>query len=94
MNKIFKYELSITDNQKIKLPTGSKVLSAISQENRLVVYALVNTLEARGQNYNFHLVGTGNTINPSKINTMTFLNSVQCGPFVWHVFYEAEEMIV
>jgi hypothetical protein len=93
MQKIFKYTLALTDTQEVKLPADARVLSAISQNDSIVIYALVDDLDARVQKFRFEIVGTGHDAPESRIGNTTFLQTVQHGPFVFHVFYKAGEIV-
>jgi hypothetical protein len=89
--KVLKYTLEITDVQTITLPANSMILSVITQNDQLVVYALVNEIVARRQDFMFYTIGTGNPI-PANFSA-EFLQTVQHGPFVWHIFYQAGGII-
>jgi hypothetical protein len=43
--KIFKYNLEVTDEQTLKLPPGSRVLSVINQRDNIVLYAFVHPID-------------------------------------------------
>jgi hypothetical protein len=85
MKKIYKYELEIKDCQTIILPFDYEILSVQSQNNKLVLWAMVypdNSL----QQVTFNIVGTGNPIATDTQNWL-YLASVQMfNGLVWHVF--------
>jgi hypothetical protein len=93
MQTIWKYELKVTDEQTVDMPSGAMILSVAAVELGwdsgaigavLTVWARVDSeqpMEAR----TFFVVGTGNQM-PKK--GTVYLGTVQMPPFVWHVFYE------
>lgn len=89
MYKIYKYPLEIADTQILKLPIYAKILSAISKDNNLFIYALVDTslhcddiMEREIQIY-----GTGNPVD-EWIDNLLFIGTVTThnGTGVWHIF--------
>lgn len=91
MRKIFKYRLEITDEQKIRLPLGSKILSVVNQRNEMVLYALVKPEEDRMVDHTFYIVGTGHYIQEEDIRHSSYLGTVTFGAnqtFVWHIFFK------
>lgn len=88
-NEIWKYRIE-HDNAttEVTMPKGAKVLSVMDQNNSLVVYALVNTLEQETETKIFASVGTGREV---KVNTSVykFLGTATThqGRYVFHVFY-------
>ena len=82
MITIFKYELKITDEQKIDIPEGAKILSVQMQGDTPCLWAMVNTknkLESRS----IAIIGTG---NPCWCPEWDFVGTIQERVFVWHVF--------
>lgn len=92
MQRIYKYQLEITDDQTIKLK--GKPLSVIVQHNSVVLYALYDEklFDVEGTNYKIHIAGTGHLIDDKIINEYTFLNTVSLyeGDLVFHIFYKGE----
>ena len=95
MNKIFKYELEITDTQSINLGYFYAIpLSVIEQRGRLRLYAIVPQELPYDKSTKYEIavdiIGTGNPFNTSKkfIGTVAMSNS----GFVWHVFAECKEV--
>lgn len=88
MKKIFKYPVEITDEQLLILPLGAKVLSAIEQDDNIVVYALVEPTVEFKKNVEIRIAGTGHNIT-FDLQKFKFLSIVKThgGRFVWHVFY-------
>ena len=92
MEVIYKYTLSVTDEQTLTLPEGSKILSVLEQGNKIVLYALVDVNKANTrseEDYSIVIVGTGNFIN--SVKTYTFLGTVKLadGALMFHVLYRA-----
>jgi hypothetical protein len=88
MKKIYKYELDITDNQTIDIPSDT-ILSVMEQNSKVVVYALVDTENVLLTTYEFGMNGTGNPIN-FDVDSFTFLGTVKLydGGLMFHVFYK------
>lgn len=95
MEKIFKYELEITDEQTIDMPSLSRILSVQEQNGKLCLWAVVeekNAIKPR----KIIICGTGNPLPdglrefsydaPSGYTT-EFIGTVQMSyGLVWHVF--------
>lgn len=79
-SKIYKHELTVGEQTKINC---ASVLSVIEQDGKVMLYAIDNP------NYNkphfFYVVGTGWDLD--RCESMSFLGTVKCGVFVWHVFH-------
>lgn len=83
MKTIFKYQLSITDTQIIKMPKGADPFTAQFQGDDLCVWAAVES-DAELEDREFRIFGTGAPLDLSGV--FRFLNTVQQGPLVWHIF--------
>lgn len=87
MHRIFKYSLQIKDQQELELPKEAVILSVINQNNLPTIYALVNDNEGVDtEKYNFYILGTGHPARHLD-SAIQFLNTIQIGPFIWHIFY-------
>jgi hypothetical protein len=91
--KIFKYTLEIKkideDNHTfLSLPRGAKVLSAATQYEQIVVYAVVNPDEKVMEDHEFIVQGTGHVIKFDKFQ-YEFLNttSLYDGKLMFHIFH-------
>lgn len=86
MNRIYKYTLS-PDNEIIEIPSNS-ILSCESQEDNIVVYAIINTEDTENRKFEFKVIGTGIDIDVD-ISQYNFLDTVKMNndKFVFHVFY-------
>jgi hypothetical protein len=83
MKTIFKYPLSVTDTQVLKMPKNADVFSAQFQSDQLCVWGLVDT-EAELEDREFRIFGTG---HPFEVSGMfRFVDTVQQGSLVWHIF--------
>lgn len=90
MKRIYKYELEVADNQIIDIPSNT-LLSAQEQNEKIVVYALVDT-ESISTKYEFGINGSGNPIT-FDIENFDFLGTVKMynGSLMFHVFYRKVE---
>lgn len=84
MNIIYKYKLEPLTINKIRIPTGYKVLTVGIQRNELYLWALVDTdnKETEMLCYPF---GTGHQIS-NDIDLTDFIGTAVSDTFVWHVF--------
>lgn len=85
MNRIYKYQLAITDVQNVPMPYGAKLLTAQWQGNNLAVWAEVDDQLAEDHTRQFLIFGTGNPADrPMK---SVYIATVQApSGLVWHVF--------
>lgn len=84
MNVIYKYPLVVGETQTLSLPIGSVILSVQNQHDTPTMWVLHATDEV-GQNTDVQvmIVGTGHQFD---VDNWRFINTVQCGELVWHVF--------
>ena len=89
MNAIYKYELSGDTPQTILLPISSTVLSVVEQNEKIVMYALVDNETQGKMQAKILLLGTGQTFD-NTLDGYTFLNTVNLlgGSLMLHVFVE------
>ena len=80
MKTVFKYELQGKD-VILKLPLGAKILNVQLQNDRPVLWALVNP-ENELVDRSICIVGTGWDVE----DNMEYINTYMEGYFVWHVF--------
>ena len=85
--KILKYPIPIKDESQIDLPIGSKILSAVEQNDTIVMYAMVNTEITDVRPVTVRVIGTGNLIE-NQMTEFKFLGTVNMhrGLLMWHVF--------
>lgn len=81
--RIFKYPLSV-DRNEVELPKGSLILDIICQKQTLTMYVMVNDVEAL-ETRTLHVFGTGWPLPELKLE---YINTVDTGVFVWHIFEE------
>jgi hypothetical protein len=91
LTKIFKYQLELTDVQRLLLPRFAKILSVQFQGEDLCLWALVIP-DQKSEDRIIRIIGTGHEINPSLQFNLEFIGTVQqySGSVVWHVFEESK----
>ena len=80
MKRIYKYEFK---EGSVEMPIGAKILTIEDQDDRLYIWALVDT-DAEYEFRYFTIVGTGQDF--PEADDYTYINTIQDGPFVWHIF--------
>jgi len=85
MEAILKYKLEVKDEQVLPMPVGAEILTIQNQNNVITLWAKV-VLGAESVSRTFRIVGTGNQVEQGFFDTLQFLDTVQVGPMVWHVF--------
>jgi hypothetical protein len=83
--RIYKYELEITDAQRVRLPKGSTILSVQDQGGTLCLWALCDITQEDSTRY-VYIVGTGNSAGVSEHSTYVGTVQMMGGRLVWHVF--------
>ena len=58
MNTVHKFELGMLDIEDVKIPHFSRIISAINQRDRVVIYSEINLSELT-KNVRFAILGTG-----------------------------------
>lgn len=86
--RIYKYPLEITDEQCLWIPMRSKMISAQMQNGKLCLWAIVNPDAPPMCGHIIRIFGTGHEIVPDGEREMEFIDTVQDGELVWHVFHE------
>lgn len=85
---IFKYPCySTTGSFTLDLPIGAQLLCVQLQNNRPMVWALVDP-EALKEPVEFTIFGTGHPISDEFLLHNDYVVSFQHGIFVWHLFKE------
>ncbi len=82
MNVIWKYPLSLTGTNILRMPEGAKVIHLGSQDNQLILWAIVDE-ESPLETRQFNIYGTG---QPMTSEVEQYLGTVQIDSLVWHVF--------
>lgn len=85
MNTIWKYELKVTDLQKIKMPITSKILTIQMQLGVPCLWAEVNTEEVLEEHRTIEMFGTGHEIPD---HNRTYIGTIQQanGKLIWHIY--------
>lgn len=84
MQTIWKFNLVVTDRQRIEMPAGSQILCVQTQDNQPRLWALVDLSEGNlTQMRMIEIHGTGNPIPEGR---RRYVGTFQQGMFVWHVF--------
>jgi hypothetical protein len=91
MNTIYKYELKITDEQKISVPYGATILDIEFQvtTHNLCMWCMVNPDTKMKAEIKLRIVGTGHDFE--KPNNYVYLKTVQQAFLVWHIFLDTTE---
>lgn len=86
MKTVHKYILPVFDVVKVTMPIGAKCLSVANQNEKLVLYALVDT-ENPTAIHRFRVSGTGHPID-EKLKHIEYIGTAlfQHGSLVLHVF--------
>ena len=93
MKTIFKYPLSISDEQLIEMPIGAEILSLQVQNNIPCIWAMIEEFEVEMIDRTFMMYGTGHSFynrNYEKYDDKPFIGTFQVhsGTLVFHVFEE------
>lgn len=95
MAKIFKYAIEPKPElQRISVPYGARLLSAIEQNGDVFLYAMTFPLSRPDTvlvERKIYCVGTGWDFDMNKLFVNHFIDTVKAGPYVWHVF-EVEDL--
>lgn len=82
---IYKYPLSITDEQELTLPAGSEILSAQIQHEKPCLWVLIDSDESKKDSVIIETFGTGNPI-PEGQRRFIATYQLHGGGLVFHVF--------
>ena len=85
MKTIFKYQLSVTDTQFIKMPKGADPFTAQFQGDTLCVWAAVDSEAEEFEDREFKIFGTGQLLDMVG-GVFRFINTVHHESGVWHIF--------
>lgn len=87
MRTIHKITLEITDEQTLEMGKKDEILKIGEQNGRLCVWFLTHkimtTLTGPRQKWRFYIFGTGHEITCKQEH---YVDTVQIGAFVWHVY--------
>ena len=85
MKQVWKYQLQITDNQELKIPNNSDILSFDIQNGIPCIWVLVTPIYRKVVR-RFSLYGTGHDIKYGDGKDRVFIGTIQTGPSVFHLF--------
>lgn len=94
--EVWKYPLEVTDEQKVEVPYGSKVLSVIEQNDMPTLYALVNPYSNLKETWCISIRGTGHPLAKEMLGVSLFIGTISThsGRLVWHIwsrkYYEGD----
>lgn len=91
---IYKYQLGsvpIAGRYEIKMPKGAKVLTVENQNEKIVVYAIVDMYEKKQKRHIFYAYSTGQPIIPKGkfLGTFMFYDGIN----VKHIFHHKESLL-
>lgn len=85
-NRIFKYELSISDTQVVTVPVGYKVLSVQTQNGVPCMWCLVDKEEPTTEGLLIRMHGTGHPVEDAEHLEFIATFQIGGGSLVYHVF--------
>ena len=85
---IWKFELDVTDCQKVMMPDGAEILTAQMQGNSLCLWAVVDPREQVKVGRIIEMFGTGNPVDCDMGTERRYISTVQMagGQLIWHLF--------
>ena len=86
---VWKFHLSVITNQTIRIPIGADLLGVQVQDNRPVLYALVDQT-ADNIDVEFVTLGTGHLYDHNPPMTYVGTYIINDGSFAGHVFMKRE----
>jgi hypothetical protein len=84
--QIWKFPIVLKDRNWLTMPRGARFITAQIQDHNMCVWAHVQP-EAQSEPVRVDVVGTGHDYDA---DGMSYLATMQQGPFVWHVFVPEE----
>jgi len=88
MKTIWKFEVEITDEPRVQIPSGAQILHVEpASAGSLNIWALVDTSQPTEWR-RLRIVGTGHPIPDA--DELDHVGTVSAAPFVWHLFSEKE----
>ena len=86
MRAIWKYPIGLSIEPVVhSMPEGAQILTVQVQQDVITLWAMVDPDQPRTDR-RFVVWGTGH--RHSDAEKLTYIGSVQMGPFVWHIFEE------
>lgn len=87
MRTIYKYRLANRNYQAIDAPAGFTPLSVQIQDSQFTVWGACES-ERPYRPLSIYIVGTG---QPMPEEHIIYIDTIQAGPYVWHVFYRRND---
>lgn len=89
MKTIYKYQIQIRDEFKLKLPIETQILSFQVQNGRPVLWVMLDP-ELEREERNFRIFRTGHPIQIAEEKSLHFIGTIQDEnlSLVWHLFEE------
>lgn len=86
--RIFKYQVEIDDHINIEVPTGSKYISVISQNDKPTFYVAVDPEVNDTEIWGFEIRGTGHIIDEGTLRFAQFLTTIKThgDQLIWHIW--------
>ena len=75
---IWKFELGLTDRQKIKMPVGAQIISCANHDDVICIWAVVDP-DAPKHDCVFHIAGTGHPMPDAEVK---HIGTVLAYPYV------------
>lgn len=86
MKTIWKFELTITDEQIINMPRGGQILTIQTQNEVPCIWALVDPINSK-EIVTIHIFGTGHPIRDNFNGKYIGTFQLQGGSLIFHVFF-------
>ena len=86
---IHKFPLNLVDSQILDIPGTASILSVQDQGGVLTLWAMLDPQHATYRR-EVTIVGTGQRV-PASVGINSYVDTVQAGSFVWHVFVRSLE---
>ena len=86
MNTIYKYELDVTQSQKLELPSNCNILDLQVQNGVPCLWVQLNDA-CETKVFDIQMYGTGWQLEES-IHSYDYLGTVQIDGFVWHYYIQ------
>ena len=90
MRTIYKYQLTVSEEQVISLPNGAEFLSAQIQRDVICLWVLIDPRAIGEQDWTFYIFGTGCFFNNDP-DGMDYVSTLQSNNGnVYHLFVESK----
>lgn len=89
MRKIYKYAISVTDEQVIAIPDGSRILTVQRQRDHVFIWIEIDPEEKQMRTLQVYTVATGASFSGRGIYLGTY--QLFGGDLIYHVYVEVQE---